>query len=341
MIIELANVYKSFKIKGKTVEACKNINLAVEAGDVFGIVGYSGAGKSTLVRLINALEKPSSGQVLVKGQAINELSGSELRKARKDIAMIFQSFNLLNSKTVYENVAIPLLLNNTPKEQIKQKVKEMLDFVELADKADVYPQNLSGGQKQRVGIARALATDPSILLCDEPTSALDPKTTDSILNLLRKVNRELNVTIILITHQINIVSKICNKLAVMADGEIIEQGTVKDIFARPKMQLTKDFINLVVDDFIPDTIFTKAMQEQGPARIYKIRILNGNVCDSFVPGLREQFALEIKTLSMSVMEMQGSILTSIGILVKGDNRELDKIESYLRARYEVKEVTAS
>lgn len=341
MIIELANVYKSFKIKGKTVEACKNINLAVEAGDVFGIVGYSGAGKSTLVRLINALEKPSSGQVLVKGQAINELSGNELRKARKDIAMIFQSFNLLNSKTVYENVAIPLLLNNTPKEQIKQKVKEMLDFVELADKADVYPQNLSGGQKQRVGIARALATDPSILLCDEPTSALDPKTTDSILNLLRKVNRELNVTIILITHQINIVSKICNKLAVMADGEIIEQGTVKDIFARPKMQLTKDFINLVVDDFIPDTIFTKAMQEQGPARIYKIRILNGNVCDSFVPGLREQFALEIKTLSMSVMEMQGSILTSIGILVKGDSRELDKIESYLRARYEVKEVTAS
>lgn len=340
MIIELANVYKSFKIKGKTVEACKNINLTVDAGDVFGIVGYSGAGKSTLVRLINALEKPTAGQVLVKGQAINELSGNELRKARKDIAMIFQSFNLLNSKTVYENVAIPLLLNNTPKEQIKQKVKEMLDFVELADKADVYPQNLSGGQKQRVGIARALATDPSILLCDEPTSALDPKTTDSILNLLRKVNRELNVTIILITHQINIISKICNKVAVMANGEIIEQGTVKDIFARPKMQLTKDFINLVVDDFIPDTIFTKAIEEQGPARIFKIRILNGNVCDSFVPGLRKQFALEIKTLSMSVMEMQGSILTSIGILVKGDSKELDKIESYLRARYEVKEVTA-
>lgn len=340
MIIELANVYKSFKIKGKTVEACKNINLTVDAGDVFGIVGYSGAGKSTLVRLINALEKPTAGQVLVKGKAINELSGNELRKARKDIAMIFQSFNLLNSKTVYENVAIPLLLNNTPKEQIKQKVKEMLDFVELADKADVYPQNLSGGQKQRVGIARALATDPSILLCDEPTSALDPKTTDSILNLLRKVNRELNVTIILITHQINIISKICNKVAVMANGEIIEQGTVKDIFARPKMQLTKDFINLVVDDFIPDTIFTKAIEEQGPARIFKIRILNGNVCDSFVPGLRKQFALEIKTLSMSVMEMQGSILTSIGILVKGDSKELDKIESYLRDRYEVKEVTA-
>ena len=339
MIIELANVYKSFKIKGKTVEACKNINLEVAAGDVFGIVGYSGAGKSTLVRLINALEKPSSGQVLVKGQAINELSGSELRKARKDIAMIFQSFNLLNSKTVYENVAIPLLLNNTPKEQIKQKVEEMLDFVELADKADAYPQNLSGGQKQRVGIARALATNPSILLCDEPTSALDPKTTDSILNLLRKVNRELNVTIILITHQINIVSKICNKVAVMANGEIIEQGMVKDIFAKPKMQLTKDFINLVVDDFIPETIFTKAMQEQGAARIYKIRILNGNVCDSFVPGLRQQFALEIQTLSMSVMELQGSILTSIGILVKGDSKELEKIDSYLRARYEVKEVT--
>lgn len=340
MIIELNNVYKSFKIKGKTVEACKNINLGVAAGDIFGIVGYSGAGKSTLVRLINALEKPTSGEVIVKGQAINALSGNELRKARKDIAMIFQSFNLLNSKTVYENVAIPLLLNNTPKEQIKAKVMEMLNFVELADKADVYPQNLSGGQKQRVGIARALATNPSILLCDEPTSALDPKTTDSILNLLRKVNTELNVTIILITHQINIISKICNKVAVMANGEIIEQGTVKDIFARPQKQLTKDFINLVVDDFIPETIFTKAIEEQCPAQIYKIRILNGNVCDTFVPGLREKFALEIKTLSMSVMEMQGSILTSIGILVKGEAKELEKIDSYLRTNYEVKEVTA-
>ena len=295
MIINLKDVNKSFKVKGTTFEACKNINLSVEAGDVYGIVGYSGAGKSTLVRLINALEKPTSGQVVVKGKVINELDGKELRQIRKDIAMIFQSFNLLSSKTVYDNVAIPLLLNNTPKEEIKAKVMAMLEFVGLSDKQNVYPQNLSGGQKQRVGIARALATNPSILLCDEPTSALDPKTTDSILRLLRKVNQELNVTIILITHQINIISKICNKVAVMAEGEIIENGTVKEIFAHPKQQLTKDFINLVVDDFIPDTIFAKAMQEQGPARIYKLRVLNGNVCDTFVPDLRKQFKLELKT----------------------------------------------
>lgn len=340
MIINLKNVNKSFRLKGATVEACKNINLSVDAGDIYGIVGYSGAGKSTLVRLINALEKPTSGEVIVKDKIINQLSGADLRKARKDIAMIFQSFNLLNSKTVYDNVAIPLLLNNTPKAEIKEKVTAMLKFVELSDKADVYPQNLSGGQKQRVGIARALATNPSILLCDEPTSALDPKTTDSILNLLRKVNKELNVTIILITHQINIISKICNKVAVMANGEIIEQGTVKDIFAHPKAQLTKDFINLVVDDFIPETIFTKAMQEQGPAKIYKLRLLNGNVCDTFVPDLRSKFALEIKTLSMSVMEMQGSILTSVCILAKGDAGELESFEHYLYEHYEVKEVTA-
>lgn len=340
MIINLKDVNKSFKVKGEIFEACKNINLSVEAGDIYGIVGYSGAGKSTLVRLINALEKPTSGQVVVKGKVINELDGSQLRQIRKDIAMIFQSFNLLNSKTVYDNVAIPLLLNNTPKEEIKTKVMAMLDFVGLSDKQNVYPQNLSGGQKQRVGIARALATNPSILLCDEPTSALDPKTTDSILRLLRKVNQELNVTIILITHQINIISKICNKVAVMADGEIIENGDVKEIFAHPQQQLTKDFINLVVDDFIPDTIFAKAMQEQGPARIYKLRLLNGNVCDTFVPELRKQFKLEIKTLSMSVMEMQGSILTSVGILAKGEQKELERFDGYLYAHYEVKEVTA-
>lgn len=340
MIINLKDVNKSFKVKGEIFEACKNINLYVEAGDIYGIVGYSGAGKSTLVRLINALEKPTSGQVVVKGKVINELDGSQLRQIRKDIAMIFQSFNLLNSKTVFDNVAIPLLLNNTPKEEIKTKVMAMLDFVGLSDKQNVYPQNLSGGQKQRVGIARALATNPSILLCDEPTSALDPKTTDSILRLLRKVNQELNVTIILITHQINIISKICNKVAVMADGEIIENGDVKEIFAHPKQQLTKDFINLVVDDFIPDTIFAKAMQEQGPARIYKLRLLNGNVCDTFVPELRKQFKLEIKTLSMSVMEMQGSILTSVGILAKGEQKELERFDGYLYAHYEVKEVTA-
>ncbi len=340
MIIDFRNVNKSFRLKGKTVEACRNINLTVDEGDIFGIVGYSGAGKSTLVRLINALEMPTSGQVVVRDRVINELGGADLRRARKDIAMIFQSFNLLNSKTVYDNVAIPLLLNNTPKEEIHKKVVEMLDFVELGDKLDVYPQNLSGGQKQRVGIARALATNPSILLCDEPTSALDPKTTDSILHLLRRVNKELNVTIVLITHQINIISKICNKVAVMANGEIIEQGAVKDIFAHPRQQLTKDFINLMVDDFIPETIFRKALEEEGPAKIFKLRILNGNVCDTLVPDLRVAFKLEIKTLSMSVMEMQGSILTSAGILAKGETAELVRLEEHLRQNYEVKEVTA-
>lgn len=340
MIIDLQNVNKSFRLKGKTIEACRNINLTVDEGDIFGIVGYSGAGKSTLVRLINALELPTSGRIVVRDKVINELGGADLRRARKDIAMIFQSFNLLNSKTVYDNVAIPLLLNNTPKDEIRKKVVEMLDFVELGDKLDVYPQNLSGGQKQRVGIARALATNPSILLCDEPTSALDPKTTDSILHLLRRVNKELNVTIVLITHQINIISKICNKVAVMANGEIIEQGAVKDIFAHPKQQLTKDFINLVVDDFIPETIFCKALQEEGPAKIFKLRVLNGNVCDTLVPGLRAAFELEIKTLSMSVMEMQGSILTSVGILAKGEAAELARLEKHLRQNYEVKEVTA-
>lgn len=206
-MIAIRNVTKEFDVNKQKVTALSDVNFTIEKGDIFGIIGFSGAGKSTLLRMINALEVPTSGHVEIDGVNINGLSFNELRKVRKRIGMVFQQFNLLNAKSVYDNVAIPLILNKVPKSEIDNKVKTLLDFVDLGDKANAYPGELSGGQKQRVGIARALATDPSILLCDEATSALDPDTTESILQLLERVNRELGVTVVIVTHEIDVIQK--------------------------------------------------------------------------------------------------------------------------------------
>ena len=208
-MIAIRNVTKEFDVNKQKVTALSDVNFTIEKGDIFGIIGFSGAGKSTLLRMINALEVPTSGHVEIDGVNINGLSFNELRKVRKRIGMVFQQFNLLNAKSVYDNVAIPLILNKVSKSEIDNKVKTLLDFVDLGDKANAYPGELSGGQKQRVGIARALATDPSILLCDEATSALDPDTTESILQLLERVNRELGVTVVIVTHEIDVIQKIC------------------------------------------------------------------------------------------------------------------------------------
>ena len=214
-MIAIRNVTKEFDVNKQKVTALSDVNFTIEKGDIFGIIGFSGAGKSTLLRMINTLEVPTSGHVEIDGVNINGLSFNELRKVRKRIGMVFQQFNLLNAKSVYDNVAIPLILNKVSKSEIDKKVKTLLDFVDLGDKANAYPGELSGGQKQRVGIARALATDPSILLCDEATSALDPDTTESILQLLERVNRELGVTVVIVTHEIDVIQKICNRVVVM------------------------------------------------------------------------------------------------------------------------------
>lgn len=228
-MIAIRNVTKEFDVNKQKVTALSDVNFTIEKGDIFGIIGFSGAGKSTLLRMINALEVPTSGHVEIDGVNINGLSFNELRKVRKRIGMVFQQFNLLNAKSVYDNVAIPLILNKVPKSEIDNKVKTLLDFVDLGDKANAYPGELSGGQKQRVGIARALATDPSILLCDEATSALDPDTTESILQLLERVNRELGVTVVIVTHEIDVIQKICNRVVVMEHGKLIERGSVLEV----------------------------------------------------------------------------------------------------------------
>ena len=242
-MIELKNVNKVFKIDGSEVKAVKNVNLKINNGEIFGIIGYSGAGKSTLVRCINLLEKPTSGEVIIDNIDITKLKNSELRKARKKIGMIFQQFNLFSSRTVFDNVAYPLRHSNLSKEEKKKRVFELLQLVELDSKAKAYQSQLSGGQKQRVAIARALASDPNILLCDEATSALDPQTTDSILDLLKDLNKKLKITIVIITHEMHVIKEICSRVAVMENGRVVEEGDVFSIFASPKADITKDFID--------------------------------------------------------------------------------------------------
>lgn len=242
-MIELKNVNKVFKINGSEVKAVENVSLKINNGEIFGIIGYSGAGKSTLVRCINLLEKPTSGEVIIDNIDITKLKNSELRKARKKIGMIFQQFNLFSSRTVFDNVAYPLRHSNLSKEEKKKRVFELLKLVELDSKAKAYPSQLSGGQKQRVAIARALASDPNILLCDEATSALDPQTTDSILDLLKDLNKKLKITIVIITHEMQVIKEICSRVAVMENGRVVEEGDVFSIFASPKADITKDFID--------------------------------------------------------------------------------------------------
>ncbi|PMG62263.1 D-methionine ABC transporter, ATP-binding protein [Vibrio splendidus] len=251
-MIKVNQVNKVFYQGTKEINALIDVNLHIPQGQIFGVIGSSGAGKSTLIRCVNMLEAPTSGEVIVDGIDLTKLSKSELSEARRNIGMIFQHFNLLSSRTVFNNVALPLELAGRDKAAIEAKVSELLELVGLSDKRDTYPANLSGGQKQRVAIARALASDPKVLLCDEATSALDPATTQSILELLREINRKLSITILLITHEMDVVKSICHEVAIIGDGELVEKGTVGEIFAHPKTELAHQFIRSTLDLTIPE-----------------------------------------------------------------------------------------
>jgi len=250
-MIELKNVSKTFSKSGRQVHALSDVSLHVPEGNIFGIIGTSGAGKSTLIRCINLLERPTNGEIIVGGKPLLKLSNKELTLQRRQIGMIFQHFNLLSSRTVYGNVAFPLELAGLSKDVIRQRVEELLGLVGLQEKSNEYPANLSGGQKQRVAIARTLANNPKVLLCDEATSALDPATTRSILNLLKDINKKLNITIVLITHQMEVIQAICNRVAVISHGKLVEQGSVGDVFASPKEPLTLEFISSALHVEVP------------------------------------------------------------------------------------------
>ena len=241
-MIELRQISKTFHTQKGDIHACRDVNLKIYDGEIFGVIGYSGAGKSTLVRIINQLEKQTSGEVIIDGEDISRLNAKDLRSKRTKIGMIFQHFNLLWSRTVQKNIELPLEIAGVDKETRHQKAKELIELVGLQGRENAYPSELSGGQKQRVGIARALANDPSILLCDEATSALDPDTTEQILELLKTINKQLGITIVMITHQMEVVQKICHRIAVMSDGAVVEEGNVKHIFEHPEHEITKRFV---------------------------------------------------------------------------------------------------
>ena len=254
-MIEIKNLTKTFATADGTLDALKNVNLTVNDGDIFGIIGMSGAGKSTLVRCINLLERPTEGQVILDGMDLAQLSEKQLRAVRRNITMIFQGFNLLMQRTCLKNICFPLELAGVKKADAIARAKELLALVDLADKADAYPAQLSGGQQQRIAIARAIATDPKVLLCDVATSALDPKTTHSILSLIRKINKELGITVIIITHQMSVVEETCNRVAILDGGEVVEQGNVSDVFSAPQSAAAKRLV-------FPETLANEQASEE-------------------------------------------------------------------------------
>lgn len=328
-MIELQDVGKIFNKKNIEVEALKGVNLKVDKGDIFGVIGFSGAGKSTLIRTVNFLEKPTSGNVIVDNKNLGKLSIKELREVRKKIGMIFQHFNLLESKTIFENVAIPLVLNHVSKNEIKERVNELLKFVDLENKSNSYPSELSGGQKQRVGIARALATNPSILLCDEATSALDPQTTQSILELLKKINKEYNITILIITHEMNVIREICNRVAVMEKGEIIEQGNLLEVFGNAKQETTKNFIRTVIHDEVPKVILDDINYEDENSRVLKLRFIGENSKKALLAEACSEFNVQPNILFANVTDLQGNILGNLIVNLIGEKENIDKAHKYL------------
>lgn len=308
LMIEIKDVTKIYQGAAGKVEALKGVSLAVQAGKIFGIIGLSGAGKSSLIRCINMLEKPTQGTVKVAGLEMTQLNEKELREARKEIGMIFQHFNLLSSRTVEDNVAFPLELSGWKQEDIKSRVAEMLDLVGLADKAKQYPAQLSGGQKQRVGIARALASRPRVLLCDEATSALDPQTTRSILELLRDINRKLNLTIVLITHEMQVVREICHEVAVIENGLIIEEGDVYRVFTKPEHPTTKEFVSTIMNQELPESLagehFLQTF-EPGCSMLLRIRFFGEATKEPMIATLVREFLWDVSILYGNIDYIQG------------------------------------
>src|SRR5690625_255624 len=341
-MIEFRNVSKSFTSKNKEVKALETVNLHVHKGDIFGVIGYSGAGKSTLLRTVNLLETPTTGEVLVNGENLASLPKKQLRQAQKGIGMIFQHFHLLNSKTVYDNVAMPLLLSKVKKEEIKKRVQETLDFVGLSDKVDNFPDQLSGGQKQRVGIARALVTNPSVLLCDEATSALDPQTTVSILNLLEKVNEAYNITILIITHEMEVIKEVCNRVAVMEDGEVVETGTVLDVFTNPQTNTTYNFVKSIVRDEIPDYVYRELELAQYNGRVFQFKFFGVSSGKPVISQIAKRFDVEVNVLLANVIELGDIPLGHLLLELIGSNEEIEKaLQFSLDEEVTIKEVMAN
>lgn len=332
-MIILKNLHKTYESKANKIEAVKDVTLNINKGEIYGIIGFSGAGKSTLVRCINFLEKPTNGQVVIDGKDLSTLSNKELREERKKIGMIFQHFNLMKSRTVFENIAYPLKGNSYSKEEIKNKVKDLLKLVELEDKADSYPSQLSGGQKQRVGIARALANDPKVLLCDEATSALDPQTTKSILKLLKEVNKKFGITIVIITHEMQVVKEICTRAAVMENGKVVEEGNIFKIFSEPKEKVTKNFIDSTsslsnIYDLIENKSSVVDIKEN--EKILKLKYLENSTTEPIISIVSREFNVDTNIIFGNIEIIQESPLGGLIVIIRGEEAKINNVISYLQ-----------
>ena len=331
-MIEFTHVSKDFGSGEKMVRAVRDVSLTIQDGEIFGIIGFSGAGKSTLVRCINLLERPTNGTVVVDGKEMTALSPKELRLARRKIGMIFQHFNLMPSRTVFGNVAYPLQGQGLSKQTIQNKVRKLLKLVDIADKETAYPSQLSGGQKQRVAIARALANDPKVLLCDEATSALDPQTTKAILTLLKDLNQKLNLTIVMITHEMAVVKEICDHVAIMEHGQVVEQGEVFSLFADPKQPITQNFIRTTsnlqkIEELIAEG--SPVVQLQPGEVIVRLSYIQKNVSEPLISTLSQRFQISLNIIFADIEIVQDAPIGGTVAILSGEREQITKAMEYL------------
>lgn len=326
-MIEIKNINKIFGEGQGKVEALKDVTLSIEERDIFGIIGYSGAGKSTLIRCINGLEKPSSGEVKVLGKNINQLKEKELRTLRKEIGMIFQHFNLMGSRNIYDNIAFPLKGRALSSVEKQEKVKKLLNLVGLEDKEKAFPSQLSGGQKQRVAIARALATEPKILLCDEATSALDPMTTKSILQLLQKINEELGITIVLITHQMEVIKEICTKVAVMEKGEVVEEGSLVKVFTNPTSTIAKEFVtkNFHYEKFGSES-------PNGVSKLLQLKYVGEPASEPLISVISQKFGVTANIIFGNIEKLQDTYFGNLVVELEGSEQQVIQSIEYMKSK---------
>ena len=335
-MIHLRGITQTYQGSQGPVEALRGIDLQITPGEVFGIIGRSGAGKSSLVRVINLLNRPTRGEVIVNGRDLTKLNDSQLREARRDIGMVFQHFNLLSSRTVYDNVALPLELAGMDKAAIRERVSPLLELVGLAALADRYPAQISGGQKQRVGIARALASHPKVLLSDEATSALDPETTRSILDLLRQVNQEMGLTVVLITHQMQVIKQIADRVAVIDAGRIAEQGRVLEVFTRPQQAITKSLIDEIVPQELPASVLAHVRQlsqqlQGGAGQLLRLSYAGESAYQPILSHMVREFGVDMSILHGQVDEIQNQTFGSLAVFASGEAERLRAAIAHLRA----------
>ncbi|MFC7064023.1 methionine ABC transporter ATP-binding protein [Halobacillus seohaensis] len=329
-MISIKDLSKVFKTKDQDVRAVDKLNLSIDKGEIFGVIGYSGAGKSTFIRLLNRLEEPTSGNIQMNDQNLTGLSKNKLRIARQEIGMIFQHFNLLWSRTVFDNIAFPLEIAGIAKSKRVERVNELIELVGLSGRGNSYPSQLSGGQKQRVGIARALANNPKVLLCDEATSALDPETTDSILDLLVNINEKLGLTIVLITHEMHVIRKICHRVAVMESGRIVEAGDVLDVFLHPKEKVTKRFVDQVMGDPDREDSLHLINQNYKAGEVIQLHFVGENTNQALISELSREFTIDVNILHGKITQTQKGAYGTMLVQLVGDQDEVDRSIAYIK-----------